>query len=130
MGKIMAVRGQNLPTPLPIPAGPAFLFGEEKMRNSRLFHQEVRLNILHGEWIEAPDTTFDDMRSTALRSLGIDGLEDINSSGVIYRWSKLDRTGFAFPDEVIRDIASMFATAFTPYLQCCFCTHFKRWNSC
>lgn len=89
----------------------------------------VRMNILGGKWVEAPDITYEEIKDTALSVLGINGLVDIDGRGVLYRWSKVEGTGFTLPDGVIKDVASLFATAFQPYLASRYCTRLMSWGS-
>lgn len=75
-------------------------------------NQLVLARLITGDLAQVPDADFYKLRDIALRNLNYKGLVGLDSRGVRYSWDNIEGHGFAQPDTVVKDVASIFATAF------------------
>lgn len=88
-------------------------------------NQAILMMLLSGAWHEAPDANFEELCEIAKRNLNFRGLTGFDSRGVRYSWDNIEGNGCYQPDTVVKNVASIFATAFPEGLT----GKLKRWGS-
>ena len=75
-------------------------------------NEAILMRLLGGEWHEAPDASFDELCEIAKRNLNFKDMTGFDNRGIRYTWDNLEGRGFRQPDTVVKNVASIFATAF------------------
>ena len=77
---------------------------------------DIWVSILGEPWADVPVTDYNTIASMAVESLNYQDLITIDSHGARYSWDNIETAPFNLPvsqpDEVIMNVASLFATAF------------------
>lgn len=97
----------------------------KKIEKTQYNNQVITARLLSGVWTEAPDADFHELVKIAMRNLDFKGMIDIDNRGIRYDWDNLEGTGFSQPDDLVKYVASIFATSFPDGLS----GKLKRWGS-